>query len=423
MNDAENIRAVWGISQLEGLWDKARQALEAPDKPATFRLELPDQQTRDKVGEVYGRPMWGQGTRINVSKLDRALRDTRFGLGLADVLEILHERPVVTRDSASAARTERRDRVTEVFTAALRDHGLADAPWAGAWVGWVQQFGRVAEQDLDAVAQRSAAVLARMTLTPDTEPRAWRSRADLAAELAGGAHELDNGTTLSRVVLRAAAIAHRTDSPANEAQRRKLWERCGVTLDAVSSTVLSWALPIHGDSALAWTTRARTESGLPTHLTQLDLRAAPERLVDAGTVIAVCENPRVLEAAATEGVAHPLVCTSGQLATIAVQLLDRLRADGAELRYHGDFDWAGVSIFRPLYEQDMALPWRMSAADYREAVNRASAQRVDLPVLTGEPGATPWDPELAELMSTAGRGVEEETVLDDLLADLRRGLE
>lgn len=423
MSDAEDIRAVWGTAELRGLWARVREVLESPEQPATFRLELPDEATRKAVGDVYGRPMWGQGTRINVSKLDTELREnTRFGLGLEQVLEILHDRPVNKRESPTAARAERRDRVTDVLHSALAEQNLADESWAPPWMQWLHQYGRVAENELDDVARRAAAVLARLVLDPDRSPRTWTSRAELAVRFGGGAHLLDSGMTLSRVVLRAATLAHGVEAPGNERDRRKLWELCGVTLDAVSATALCWALPLAGSDEWSQGIRGRTALGLPAQLTHLDLGAAPEHLVDAGTTVAVCENPRVLEAAVQEGIRHPLVCVSGHPSTVVVELLHRLGANGATLRYHGDFDWAGLTIARSLWKHHGAGLWRMAAADYREAVNLASAERIDLPTLTGESTEAPWDPELPELMSTAGRAIEEEVVLPDLLADLRTGL-
>lgn len=419
----DDIRAVWDIAELQGLWTRAREALEAPEQPATFRLELPDPTTREAVGGLYGRPMWGQGTRISVSKLDTALREnTRFGLGLEQVLEILHERPVDRRTSRTAAREERRDRVTEVLGSALNRWNLAGEPWAQPWMRWLRQYGRVADDELEQVAERSAAVLAQLVVDPGRTPQVWRSRADLAARFGGGAHLLDSGMTLNRVVLRAAAIAHDVEAPGNERDRRRLWELCGVTLDAVSATALCWALPLGGTDEWSRSVRQRTELGLPAQLTHLDLRAAPEHLVEAGTTVAVCENPRVLEAAVQAGIRHPLVCVSGHPTTVVTELLHRLGADGAALRYHGDFDWAGVTIARSLWSSHGVDLWRMSAADYRAAVDRASAERIDLPVLDGSPTEVPWDRDLPELMSSAGRAVEEEVVLDDLLADLRAGL-
>lgn len=423
MTDADDIRAVWDVEELRGLWNKAREVLEASEPAATFRLELPDERTRQAVGEVYGRPMWGWGTRISVSKLDAALREnTRFGLGLAQVLEVLHGRPVTRGESTSSPLDERRDRVTDTVRSSLVAEELDEASWAKPWSDWLHQYGRVAEDQINTTIGHAAAVLARLVLDPDSRPSTWASRADLAARFGGGEHQLDTGMTLSRIVLRAAALAHGVDAPSSERERRALWERCGVTLDDVSATVLCWSLPLVGSDDWSRAMDQRTSIGVPSHLTHLDLRAAPGRLVESGTTIAVCENPRVLEAAVRAEIRHPLLCLSGQPTTVAVQLLRRLVADGAVMRYHGDFDWAGMTIAHSMWAGHGFPLWRMSSSDYREALNLASAGRLDVPTLVGTPVETPWDRELSELMATAGRAVEEEVMLPVLLDDLRHGL-
>ena len=61
-----------------------------------------------------------------------------------------------------------------------------------------------------------------------------------------------------------------------------------------------------------------------------------------------------------------------------------------------------------------AMPWRMGAADYLAGLP-ADIEHVKL---TGTPQPAPWDPELAQVMVTAGRVLFEETVADDLIRDL-----
>lgn len=406
--EPDEVRSAWGTERLRGLWTRAREALEQTRPAPTFRLELPDEDTREAVGSLYGRPMWGLGTRINVSKLDGRVREIA-GIDLERTLEILHGHPVAHTEAGNSSTGQAPDPVR----AALDEQRIGDRPWTQPWLEWFHQFGRVATADRDRIAARSAAVLAELSL--DRAPNAWISRAELATRH-GDPHQLDSGTTLTRVVLRAAAFAHDVSPPGNERERRALWERCGVTLDAVSATALCWALPF---TDWARGLRERTAAGLPTHLTQLELNAAPAELVQPESTVAICENPRVLEAAAQERIEHPLVCLSGHPSTVASSLLRRLRDNGATLHYHGDLDWAGVAIADTVRAEHDAALWRMSAADYRESLNLASAERLDLPTLVGSPVETPWDPGLAELMSTAGRAIEEETVLPTLLDDLR----
>ncbi|WP_308294931.1 DUF2399 domain-containing protein [Streptomyces sp. JJ66] len=59
-------------------------------------------------------------------------------------------------------------------------------------------------------------------------------------------------------------------------------------------------------------------------------------------------------------------------------------------------------------------PWRYTAADYRAAVATAAGwSRLD-----GASAAAPWDPALAHALAELDARVEEEAVLDHLLADL-----
>ncbi|MGH3276653.1 MAG: DUF2399 domain-containing protein, partial [Streptosporangiaceae bacterium] len=60
-----------------------------------------------------------------------------------------------------------------------------------------------------------------------------------------------------------------------------------------------------------------------------------------------------------------------------------------------------------------ARPWLLSAADYRAGLAAGSTEP-----LTGQPGPTPWDPRLAELMRATGRAVPEAVMLPALLASL-----
>ena len=90
----------------------------------------------------------------------------------------------------------------------------------------------------------------------------------------------------------------------------------------------------------------------------------------------------------------------------------------AVLRYHGDFDWAGLAIAKPLIGAG-ALPWRFGASDYRDGLARnARLKHLSPPSSLVE---TPWDHSLAAAMLEQCISVEEETVTEDLLSDLAFG--
>jgi len=62
--------------------------------------------------------------------------------------------------------------------------------------------------------------------------------------------------------------------------------------------------------------------------------------------------------------------------------------------------------------------WRLVADAETATAVLAGHTAGRLPRLAGEPGATPWDPGLADAMARRGVRVEEELSLDVLLADL-----
>ena len=214
---------------------------------------------------------------------------------------------------------------------------------------------------------------------------------------------------MPQVVLRALATRPER-RPAGTAQRRELWERFGVAPDLVSRTCLVWGLRPAGEQSVARRLREAAEAGDPVHLAEWDLRRLPGFGDLTGTTVLVCENPRVLEAVAEQATSPwSVVCTSGEPNTVVGRVLGRLATAGASLRYHGDFDWPGLAIANRIVDRYGAAPWRMSAADYLEAV------RPDAPALVGTPVEALWDAELGAAMRDAGRAVHEESVLADLL--------
>jgi uncharacterized protein (TIGR02679 family) len=244
-------------------------------------------------------------------------------------------------------------------------------------------------------------------------------RGDLASRVAGDAHALDDGTVLAAVVLRAAAAITALPYPLTPARRRDLWRTAGVQTDEVSTTVLT--IGLRSVASDAWLDD-RTAAGWETHLSLRDLRRIDPQPPSGGRpTVFVCENPRVLEMALDAGCRASALCTQGQPSVAVTTLLKRLRSRGAELHYHGDFDWPGVTIANGMVATHDCMPWRMSTVDYHDGLSRLAPLVGDLPLLGESPVVAMWDNELAPAMAAARRAIHEELVLDDLLADMTAG--
>jgi uncharacterized protein (TIGR02679 family) len=392
---------------LSRLWAVARARLERSHLTPGGRVTLDElrREERHALSDLLARPIVTDRVSVDLAELDQVLTRRSPYRGLAQTVvavtgQPLHDRRA-ERSAAAAAREAPLALARELLAVAL-----TDVDWGEAWLAGVRRSGLLTRADdaTDAVRQ---AVAALAMLVPAARTRT--SRTDLAAHVMGNAHGLDDGTVAAQLVLRALASDAGVEPPTTPSARRGLWERYGVHADSVSSTCLSLGLRARGDGPTAQRLHLAADAGDPVHLTPRDLRGIE---LAAHPHVLVCENPRVLEAMADRFAgAVPAVCTAGQPALVVLDVLRRLARAGATLRYHGDFDWAGITIANRLVTEAGIVPWLMYKADYEAATGRVSAA---LP-LAGTPVAASWDDTLQAAMTRHGVVVHEESVLTDLL--------
>ncbi len=423
-----------GQPALRRLWDSARRRLETNGLQPRGTLRLGDVtvEEREAFGQLLGGPvpLRDGAAAIRLDLLDARLRASAAARGLVGVLTALGQ-PVQDR---AGARRASRDAWDQVWADAAHAAGLlGDEEWPHRWLSAIRQTGsltRLGPQGASALLAQAVTALAAIVVVrrTETEHRVV-GRGELAQQVTGTAHGLDDGTVLARLVLRGIATAAGED-PAQATRdapaRRALWRSAGVVVDEVSSTVLTYGLRPAGGG---WRERGlleRADHGQETHLTLREVAVVEWGTLAgtgggraAGALVRVCENPRVVEAAAAAGLTDvALVCTAGNPSTVVLDLLGRLRDAGARLSYHGDFDWPGVALANRVATRFGAGPWRMSADDYERAVGESQRRAAPALALRGEPVEAVWDPELAASMIACGVAIHEESVLETLLTDL-----
>jgi uncharacterized protein (TIGR02679 family) len=411
----ETLRALWAGPELVPLWTAARRRLERNGRVLGGRpvvLRDPPLATRDRVAALLGELRRPTGdVPVSLARLDATLRASRFGLGLVEVLEALDGRPVRDRRAErAAARDSLRVARSELATHPALHHHPELAPWVDA----LDARGLLAAvPGLPPPARLALDVLAQL-------PADGVNRAELAHRVIGDAHALDDDAPPTRLVLAGIASLLGIDAaPLGDASaRRELWEAAGVVSNPLTCHALVLNLTPAGDGRIARRLRDSAAEGTAERLMLSQVRAEPlDATPLAGRTVWVCENPVVTaraEAALGRN-AGPLVCVEGWMNSAVARLLRTLHDAGAQLAYHGDFDWPGMRIAAAVLGRFPARPWRFRAADYLAAT---AARPNGLPPLEGRPSPTPWDPALTEAMTAAGLVVEEEAVLAELLTDL-----
>lgn len=388
---------------LDPLWRVVRERLERQGVDNRGVVAVPElgvdgrHTVRDLVGAT--RPV----RRVDLFVVEEALRRLAVGADLPSALAALGH-PV---SDEPAQRREARRVGRDARSAAREAAASWPEPWATAWIDEVVRAG-VLRDRTEGEARDLVDDVRR--LLDDLPVRAGRdpgpvARVDLAAQVIGDAHALDRGTRLE--VALGRALAHVVGDPGNGDP----WAAAGVDRDLTAGPVLTWALPLTG--ALGGICDAATAAGVPVHLTRLAVDAHPVT-VRAGSRILVVENPRVVESAAQIGAAGPMISANGSPSTTVQVLVRRLLDAGATLRYHGDFDAAGLVLCARMADLGVE-PWRMTSVDYLAAVAHADATGVALPADADGAPSTPWDPSLRSVFDDRRLVVHEERLLPDLV--------
>lgn len=386
---------------LSPLWEQIRARLEAHGTDNRGRLKLPalPSPARLALQALIDR---APGKTVDLAALEAGL--VRLGIGddLAGGLAVLGY-PVSDQPAQRRAKRAERQETRRAVRAIARTWPES---WAPKWIDSVIRAGVL--RDFDTGQARTLLHQVRSVLDYlEHDHPAPISRVDLAAQVLGSAHALDTGTRVEAAVTRALGFS------LGAASGRDLWARAGVHFDLTSAPVLTWRLPMTNDCRLEPLVAAARHAGIPLHLSRFALEKHPAS-VPRGSAILVVENPRVVEAAAQSRTSTPIVSTNGQPSSAVLLLLTQLREAGAELRYHGDFDAAGLAICERLTRLGLR-PWRMDVADYRHALATADAEGAVLPTDANAAGPTSWDPNLQHVFDRERRIVHQERLLPILI--------
>ncbi|BAD59286.1 TIGR02679 family protein [Nocardia farcinica] len=408
--DEPRLRRILGGPETAWLMSRLRERI-ARGLPLTgsVRLQHPSPEQRAAVERLLGRRAGATaGISVPLDRLDEQLR--RAGIhadGLEAAVRLLTG-PVAVRSEAAAAA----DRAWSMAFAPGDRLALRHPELAGWWQR-VKVSGTIRRLTGDPDA--AAALLTTVGAALDALPVHREPLGVFAARVLGRAHALDAGEPVAAIVL--SALRARA-SLGDDTDRRTVWRTAGLIVDELSSTVLTLGLTTAGRSPAEQMVNLARATGQPLVLTLRQIRDSMAAFDTADTgryIVSVCENAAVVAAAADRlgPDCPPLVCTAGQPSAAVIGLLDLLTAAGGRLRYHGDFDWPGLTIAGGLYRRYRWQPWRFTAADY------ASCEPpVATAPLTGIPVQAEWDTELTVAMSRRGIQIEEELTLPQLLADL-----
>lgn len=378
MSSAEALKEL-RRSGLEPLLAAARQKIwEQNGVRGQVRVALTRPQQQE-LANLLGRSVsHGSLTRVDLRKLDAALQQSRYHVGLTDVLEAAYG-PLLTRQREREEASDRWQKWLAELWAQLPASPAVQA-WFDGIAGGFSPSGRWVRRTYGSQPSRAAGAVAAVgkALTMLPGPQGKRELlAVFAASVTGDPHAFDAGEPAGALLEHALEeqFAPPPEGLRASESRALLLGRAGLGVDQVSSTVLvahlAGATSAEGPHPMV---AAMTVCGGAWAVTLGEVRRWKSASAH-GARAYVVENPPVFEWLLQRLEREPaerrptLLCTGGFLSAAAVCLLDLLAAEGTALWYGGDFDRNGLAIASWLAKRypSQFRPWRMDPEDYRAA--------------------------------------------------------
>lgn len=431
-------------------------------------LENASEEERRLLGGILGKTFYDSKIRFSFADFERGLQRTRFApVDMKELLESYFGKEISTNQEEKERKRQARDRFFEELYASFADNTGKDAAGkttgemareiSGKNVGeigaetaahrWIRQMmedktwgfwllsrefakNKKAARELGENTGRALRELFPVLPGRETEESAEAFQetilAVFAAKICGNPHYFDRGTPGGQLLTNGLCCIMGETLPENAHQWKELLLQAGIAPDYVSSMVHAYGIGLkipEGRHPALEAFRARREACV---ITLENLRNAVGAWAP-GKRMFVVENEMVFsfltEQLRGRNADVGLLCTSGQLRTAAVKLLELFAEAGYRIWYSGDMDPEGIEIADRLWKRFKGGDfkggveiWRMSSEDYGMGISGevlkesrlARLDKVEHPVLK----------ETADRVQEKKRAAYQENILEALLRDL-----
>ena len=393
-------------------------------------LKQTTEEERRAIGGIVGRAFYEETIHFSFSEFEKGLQKTRFApVNMEKMLEAYAGKSLKTNRELQEEDQFRREKFLKTNQFYFREKAGADS-LAFQWIeellsskkyGYsllMREYGKDALQAEEIFRHTGRALikLEEMETSGEELPLAV-----FAAELSDNPHYFDRGTAAGLLLVHAICFREKRGLPENTHEWRELLEDVGIVPDNISSQVHVCGLRLKKGESWHPAYEAFYENGEPCVVTMENLKDITEaKAID--NQVYVVENEMVISylTSSEKKKACTILCTSGQLRSAAVKLLDFLVKSGASVYYSGDTDPDGLGIADRLWQKFQASVhiWRMGPEDYEKSLSGEAVGRFGLAKL--EQLKHPVLRETAEYIRREKKAGYQENLLEELAKDIQK---
>ena len=412
---------------------------------------------RKALERFLGRAMEQEGITFSLSEFEKALGETRYGqVSLKELLEEYFGEPMVGNQERRQQKKNREAKFWEELECEIRgtegngqlgeegagEDKAADKAVRGEIVSWIREMREQKSQGYGVVMKeyqkspesakerireivRCLKICRSLPGQEGAKGYRWKGvrLAVLAAETTGNPHALDRQTAVGTLLSYVLCRRDGSSFPENARQWKELYERNGILVDQLSSTVAAFGIHLMTAEGPHPAYEGYWERQEPCIISLANLAHARGAFGESEKIYIV-ENEMVFSELAEQLSDHPvtLLCTSGQPRTAAYRLMELLceSDERVSFRYAGDMDPEGLDIAQRILDSfpGRVQIWRMSGDDYEKALSQEQVSERRLEMMKNL--TNPVLKNTARKIREQKRAGYQEMLLEEMAGDIKR---
>lgn len=382
------------------------------------------------LGKVFGRSLLPGDFGFFVSELQAALNETRYcGVEVEELVERYFKEKIVSNSQKREEKKVFNNRFWEVVLDEAESRFGEDAGGT-RWLREVREqrkYGyhliiREREKSSDGIKEVLLEVCGALTYLSqeDRNGAGYVRLAVLGAEVTKNPHCFDRQNAAGRLLISALSYLYREEEPVVQEDILALYYKAGIAPDDISSYTTCYGIHFYEGDREHEAYRHFVEKGEKYVLTLSNLSKLTGTYSKRKKVF-IIENQMVFSQVCDEmvGEEYSVVCTSGQLKTASLFLIDLLLKSECKLYYCGDIDPEGIEIADRVLARGSGqiLPWRMTTQDYYRSISNEMLTDKRLNRLNKIANAQLR--ELAELLKVEKKAGYQEHLIDLMVEDIK----
>lgn len=329
---------------------------------------------REALKLLMGRSFDNEVVKFRMSEFESALHETKYKeIGLQELLEAYFNEKLVTNQND---RQEKNEAKQQFFDTIINELVQDENKYTDA-IKWIEQvacekkygYGLIIieyERQEDIIKDTIIMVCKAIVFIQSIGKCKIRL-AVLSAEITSNPHFFDKGNVAGKLLIYALSFINGCEYPKDAENVLELYYMFNIKPDDISSYTTAYGISLYTIEGIHKSYETFIENNESYVVTLSNL----SKIVNAdckSKQIFIFENQMVFShmCESLVGMQVSMICTSGQMKTASLILIDLLCKAGCTLYYSGDIDPEGIGIADRVIARDPVhiIPWKLSKEDY-----------------------------------------------------------